>query len=105
MANTLNPGNFSSDQLNYADFDGSMADLIDRELDRLMRLDAADPTAAASGLSFDNTDRDVRARRRLFVAIARGVLLHLARNPEAIDVIVPKLGDTVHPKIHVTGGP
>jgi hypothetical protein len=105
MANVLNPGNFTSDPLNYSAFDSSMADLIDHELDRLMRLDAADPTAPSAGLSFDNSDRDVRARRRLFVAIARGVLLYLARSPDAIDVTVAALDHTVHPVIHVTGGP
>jgi hypothetical protein len=34
-------------------------------------------------LSMDASDRSVRDRRRLFVAIARGVVRHLAENPDA----------------------
>ena len=56
-----------------------------------------------AGLSFDDGDRDVRARRRLFVAIARGVLLYLARNPDAIDITVPTIPSTVNPVIDVAG--
>jgi hypothetical protein len=98
MATELNPGDFSSDQIDYSAFDGSMADFVDRELDRLMQLDGL------TGLSFDTNDRDVRARRRLFVAIARGVLVYLHQNADAVDV--PILGNvTVHPTINVTGQP
>lgn len=98
MTTPLNPGDFTADPLDYTNFDGSLADLIDRELDRLLRLDSP-----GAGLSFTPSDRDVRARRRLFVAIARGVLLYLAHNPDAIDITVPALNDTVNPVIHVAG--
>jgi hypothetical protein len=98
MTTPLNPGDLTTDPLDYTRFDGSLADLIDHELDRLLRLDTP-----GSGLSFDDADRDVRARRRLFVAIARGVLLYLARNPDAIDIAVPAVPATVNPVIDVAG--
>jgi hypothetical protein len=94
MTTPLNPGDRTTE---FTDLDGSLADLIDHELDTLLKLDSQ------PGLSFDTGNDEVRARRRLFVAIARGVLLYLARNPDALDITVPTLGTTVHPVIHVTG--
>jgi hypothetical protein len=84
---------------NYSDFAGSMADRMDRELDRLMRVD--DPAGKEVGLSFDDTDKDVRARRRLFVAIARGIVLHLQDNG-GLPVTVHAFDTTVNPDIEVT---
>lgn len=98
MTSPLNPGDFTTDPLDYTSFDGSLADLMDRELDRLLRLDPP-----GTGLSFTASDHDVRARRRLFVAIARGVLLYLAHNSDAIDITVPAVNDTVNPVINVEG--
>ncbi len=94
MTTPLNPGDRNTE---FTDLDGSLADLIDHELDNLLKLDAQ------PGLSFDTGNDEVRARRRLFVAIARGVLLYLARNPDAFDITVPAVGATVHPVIHVAG--
>ena len=94
MTTPLDPGDRSTE---FNDLDGSLADLIDHELDRLLQLDSQ------PGLSFDTSDQEVRARRRLFVAIARGVLLYLARNNDAIDITVPALNDTVNPVIQVIG--
>ena len=37
-------------------------------------------------LSMDASDQSVRDRRRLFVAIARGVVKHLADNPGAFAI-------------------
>jgi hypothetical protein len=82
----------------YSDFANSMADFMDRELHRLLQLD--DPAGEEIGLSFDNDDRDVRARRRLFVAIARGVLLYLRDHNDSISVNVVAFG-TVNPTIDV----
>jgi hypothetical protein len=98
MTTPLNPGDFTTDALDNTKFDDSLADLMDRELDRLLKLDTPD-----TGLSFENGDLDVRARRRLFVAIARGVLLYLARNNDAIDITVHALDDSVNPVIQVIG--
>jgi hypothetical protein len=83
---------------NYSDFANSMADRIDRELDRLMRAD--DPLGQEIGLSFDNDDKDVRARRRLFVAIARGMMLYLRDHNDGITVNVAAFGN-VNPTIDV----
>jgi hypothetical protein len=98
MTSPLNPGDFTTDPLDNTKFDGSLADLMDRELDRLLRLDTPN-----IGLSFKNGDLDVRARRRLFVAIARGVLLYLASNNDAIDITVHALDEAVNPVIQVVG--
>jgi hypothetical protein len=84
---------------NYSDFDGSMADRMDRELDRLMRLD--DPLGHEIGLSLENDDKDVRARRRLFVAIARGIVLHLKDHQDGLPVTVSAFGTTVNPDIQI----
>jgi hypothetical protein len=94
MTTPLNPGDHRTE---FTNLDGSLADLIDHELDNLLQLDGQ------PGLSFDMDDQDVRARRRLFVAIARGVLLYLAHNNDAIDIRVPALNSIAHPAIHVTG--
>ncbi|HEX8168744.1 MAG TPA: hypothetical protein VF601_23530 [Beijerinckiaceae bacterium] len=96
----IKPGDFvPATHDDYSDFIDSMADRMDHELDRLMRLD--DPIGGEIGLSFDNTDKDVRARRRLFVAIARGVVLHLRDRHDAIAVNVPDAGGIVHPTFDV----
>ncbi len=78
MADKLKPGNLSAAvSVNDSKFDGSMAALIEHELDVLMQADGLDK------LSMDNDDRSVRDRRRLFVAIARGVVKHLVANTDA----------------------
>jgi hypothetical protein len=88
VGNTLKPGNMNPD-----DLVNSMAELIDTEFDQLLRDDGL------QGLSFDMTDRMVRDRRRLFVAIARGVVKHLVANADAFSValVVPPV--VVHPTI------
>ena len=83
---------------NYSDFAGSMADRMDRELDRLMKVD--DPIGQEQGLSFDDSDKGVRARRRLFVAIARGIVLHL-QDHGGLPVTVHAFDSTVDPDIQI----
>ena len=88
MGNKLKPGNMdiqntSPPPATIDDMAGSMADTMDHELDRLLK------AANLPGLSFDTTDRDVRGRRRLFVAIARGVVIHLQQNQAAFGIAVP----------------
>ncbi|MBB3317510.1 hypothetical protein FHT77_003399 [Rhizobium sp. BK181] len=81
----IKPGNFSSDPDDAMSFVNSMAEAMEKELNKLLVLDGLEP------LSTSNTDRDVRARRRMFVAIARGVALHLSDHPEAFR-LVPAIG-------------
>ena len=86
----IRPGNFSSVPNDYTGFTNSMADEIEQQLNTLLTLDGL-PT-----LSADPGDREVRDRRRLFVAIARAVVKHLNDNRDAIDIDVPDgLGGTV----------
>ena len=58
----------------YAPFVDSMADEMDKALNALLTTDGL-PDAA----TMDPNDQEVRDRRRLFVAIARGVVDHLVR--------------------------
>jgi hypothetical protein len=89
MGNTLKPGNLiGKDATNYAPFAGSMAETIETELDALMRGDGL------PGLNMDLSDQSVRDRRRLFVAIARGVVLHLAANADAFVLAATPAGTT-----------
>jgi len=81
----IKPGNFSADPTDVSGFVNSMAASMEVELNKLLVLDGLAP------LSTTNTDREVRARRRMFVAIARGVALHLAAHPEAFKV-QPQIG-------------
>ena len=74
----LKPGNLTaSSDVNDPAFLDSMASEIESELSALMTNDGL------PALSMDPTDRSVRDRRRLFVAIARGVVRHLTGNPDA----------------------
>ena len=83
----IKPGNFSSNPSDVSGFVDSMAKTMEEELNRLLLLDDLE------ALSTSNTDREVRARRRMFVAIARGVALHLAAHPEAFRLL-PAIGGT-----------
>ena len=56
--------------------ENSMAAAIERELNQLLPQD----------LPFDDT-QESRDRRRLFAAIARGVIEHLKSNPQALEVV------------------
>lgn len=92
MAIFLKPGDLTSVANDYAAFEDSLAETIEAELDRLLALDGL------PALPKDADDREVRDRRRLFVAIARGVVLHLQDRNEAIDVERAD-GTVVHPTI------
>jgi hypothetical protein len=92
MPVSLRPGDLTTDPIDYTEFADSMAETIELELDRLLGLDGL-PALPKSA-----SDREVRDRRRLFVAIARSVVLHLVARNEAFDV-TPTNGDTVHPVI------
>lgn len=55
----------------------------------------------------DNS-RETRDRRRLFVAIARGIVRHLEERAEAVTIQVPDVGGPtrpVHPTFSIEGTP
>jgi hypothetical protein len=97
MGNELIPGEFFEDQDDYSGLDDSMALAIEEELNALMLLDELPP------LETDPGDPSVRDRRRLFVAIARGVVRHLRDNKDSIDILLSD-GATVHPTVIRTSG-
>jgi len=81
MGTTLKAGNLTvSTNPNDPAFLNSMAQDIEDALDKLMTDDGLPP------LSKDSSDQSVRDRRRLIVAIARGVVKHLAANPGAFAI-------------------
>ena len=92
----IRPGRFETDQTDYTGFADSMAAAIERELNDLLTLDGL-PT-----LVMDETDREVRDRRRFFLAIARGVVRHLRDRQTSIDITLPG-GEVVHPVFNVEG--
>lgn len=78
MGTTLKPGNLTASiDPNDPAFLNSMAREIESQLETLMTNDGLPP------LSMEASDPSVRDRRRLFVAIARGVVKHIADNPDA----------------------
>ncbi|RXF74123.1 hypothetical protein [Hansschlegelia zhihuaiae] len=85
----LRPGNLAVNQTDYTDYVDSMAAAMDEELNALLLLDDM------PALNMDSSDRDVRARRRLFVAIARGVVRHLKDREDAFRITLPLTGSPV----------
>lgn len=78
MGTTLKAGNLTaSTNPNDPAFLNSMAQEIESQLNILMTNDGLPP------LSMDASDQSVRDRRRLIVAIARGVVTHIAANAGA----------------------
>ena len=85
MADRLKPGQFvpraqGARSFDYAGVVGSMAQTMEDELDALLAMDGR------PALKHDADDVEVRDRRRLFVAIARGVVIHLRENQGAFTV-------------------
>jgi hypothetical protein len=74
---------------NYAGFDDSMAERIEAELNALLVLDGL--PALPMNTTDPNVREEIRDRRRLFVAIARGVVIHLRERHESLTV--PHTGD------------
>jgi hypothetical protein len=85
MGDTIKPGGMgdAADAATPAAFAGSMAEAIETALNDLLRVENLPlvPTA-------DNS-KQTRDRRRVFVAISRGIVAHLANNAAAIAVSVP----------------
>lgn len=75
MATTLKRGG-----LNPADFAGSMAEAMEVALNQLLSTEGK-PTVPTDG-----TDEEVRDRRIMFVAIARGIIDHLVDNEDAFTI-------------------
>lgn len=94
----IKPGNLSLVPTDFSGFADSMAEEIETQLDLLLALDGM-PT-----LPDDADDREVRDRRRFFIAIARGVVKHLDDKRTSIDIEVPDgIGGTtiVHPTFDI----
>jgi hypothetical protein len=77
-------------------YNGSLAAQIETELNSLLAADGLQT------LPLDNT-QETRDRRRLFVAIARGMIRHLHDQQASIDVKVSVVPATVHPILNTTG--
>lgn len=74
----LKPGNLPTDT-STTPFDDSLAKAIEDQLNWLLDNDDIEP------LPTDNS-RETRDRRRMFVAIARGVIQHLDANAASITI-------------------
>jgi hypothetical protein len=99
------PGNFEADATDYSQYVGSMAAEIERQLNNLLVLDGLPPLPGNPDDPSDD-DRELRDRRRLFVAIARAVVKHLNDHRSDIDIEVPDgLGGTttVNPTFDIEG--
>jgi hypothetical protein len=84
MAAKIRPGNFNKfNKTDYGPFANSMAEAIDNALQTLMHDDGL------PDLKMDPNDPEVRDRRRLFVAIARGVVAHLDAQSAAMRITLP----------------
>ena len=63
------------------DFGGSMAEAIEKAFNQLLQKDGKDP------LPIDPPTAETQDRRRLFAAIAQGVVAHLRDNPDAFQIL------------------
>lgn len=100
----LKPGRMGSrtEPPPIADFTNSMAARMEEALNALMVADGLPP------LKMNDNSKDTRNRRRLFVAIARGIVRHFEENAGAISLTVPDGGGgamVVHPTFDVEGKP
>jgi hypothetical protein len=92
----IRPGDLDVVKNDYTDYAGSMAALIEAELNRLLLLDDL------PALPDDPDDREVRDRRRLFVAIARAVVRHLVDEAGSIEIVRAD-GTSTSPIFHTEG--
>jgi hypothetical protein len=92
----IRPGRLSTNQVDYSGFADSMAAAIEQELNALLAVDDL------PALLMDANHREVRDRRRFFLAIARGVVRHLRDRQTSIDIHLPS-GPVVHPVFNVEG--
>lgn len=96
MPTPLKPGAMGSPEHQGLppEFADSMAAAIEAELNRLLQAEALPQ------LPIEDNSQETRDRRRLFVAIARGVLRHLDERREAITVLRID-GTTVPPVLDI----
>lgn len=94
MEPTIKPGDMG---LGFDDTKDSIAEAIDLELNRLLLADGL------NGLSMDMTIQDNRSRRRLFVAIARGLMQHLVANRNAFNFATTDLSPIIPREIRTAG--
>lgn len=96
MPTQLKPGAMGSpdDPGTPSEFAASMAATIEAELNRLLQAEGL------PRLPVDDNSRETRDRRRLFVAIARGILRHLDERRDAITVLRID-GTTVSPALDI----
>lgn len=88
----LRPGQLTENATDFSAFTGSMAEMIEQELNELLELDGL------PHLTDDPDDREVRDRRRFFIAISRGIVRHLVARNHAF-VIDLGLAGSVNPTI------
>jgi hypothetical protein len=83
MADKLRPGGMGAKGSNGdpIEFQNSMAASIESALNALLEADHLQPPPG------NNNSDDTRHRRRLFVAIAQGIVRHLVANPDAFVVV------------------
>jgi hypothetical protein len=93
----IQPGNLTTTATDYTHFDDSMAERIEIELNLLLDKDDL------PRLPTDEDDREVRDRRRLFVAVARAVVHHLNNRRASITVALPDDG-SVSPEFDIDWG-
>jgi len=100
MPDSLKPGLMGSanDTSTPDAFAHSMAANIEAAFSELLQ-DAGLPALT------DDNSKESRDRRRLFVAIAQGVVRHLVQHQDSFTIFVPHTGNdvTVHPTIAVEG--
>jgi hypothetical protein len=85
-----------------AEFADSMAARMEEALNELLDEDGL------RTLPTNDNSRETRDRRRLFVAIARGIVRHLEERAEAVTFPVPDVGGPtrpVHPTLDIEGTP
>jgi hypothetical protein len=82
---TLRPGNMGSatglPNIKPSEFANSMADTMDSTFRELLILEGMHP------FEIDTNSKDARDRRRIFVAIAQGVVRHLIDNSAALLIV------------------
>src|SRR5689334_13076832 len=96
MANEFRPGGMgpkTPDGPTPGDFQNSLASSIESALNTLLSNDGLDTLP-------DNNSEETRHRRRVFVAIAQGVIRHLRDNTDAL-VIVDAANNPTGEKIHI----
>ena len=81
MATELNGGSIKN---NYADYADSMAEEIEKAMDEVRIEAGLKPLPSPAGAD----PEDLKNRRILFVAIARGVIRHLEKKEKAFEINV-----------------